>query len=177
MVHIIVFDSGGAHRRRIDDQWLRTQLVKAPFYNTFKMLLAERPGCFQWYRELTDLPPIEVNWECIFSTAGVAHVRLGDAPAAVSIFLRGASLASEDAVLDGLSESLASTSGTTLYSAFTAFKQCEQRPLVATIYFSAIDADTKLKFVRGVHQSLAAAFFASATVESAADQSAPRQIA
>src|SRR5207244_3554441 len=105
--------------------------AKAPFTNTFKLLLAQRPGAFNWKTSLVHLPQIAVQWTSVFAGVGVVRIALGDQPAWRAIFLSGVQPESERAVIQGERDSIASHPGTTFHAAFAAFLADPERPLIA----------------------------------------------
>src|SRR3954468_10730028 len=105
---ILGFDLRGGRRRRIDDCFALTDRSRSPFHLTFTRLLRESPGAFTWSIGLDSPPAVRVEWRSALADCGVVHVFLGDAPAALSIFLPGRNRVSETAAIEGVAAAMAS---------------------------------------------------------------------
>src|SRR5256885_2059595 len=140
---VLAFDCRGVQRTRIDDIFPLENSAQTPFAHTFKILLAKTPGALQWETTLKDLPRVTLVWNSVFKGVGIARIFLDGVIANTGILLSGHDRRGEAAVIESLADNLASSAGNTLRPAFDAFRAAEERPLIATLRFAAIDSEPK----------------------------------
>jgi len=171
-VKMIAFDCLGEKYVRLDDVLALKNSAKTPFAHTFRQLLTKNPSTFQWDVPLQAAPKIALCWECVFRSAGVCHIQLGEQLAALAILLRGASDQGEEVVLESLADHLASRPGMTLRPALDEIRCEQQRPLLAVLNFRSIDDPIKSSAIQGIVFSLALAYF-SPLASGSADTAMP----